>query len=1299
MKTEYIRPGSNSALRVEVLSGASCFSPRATLGCGRCLRWLALFGLVALKALGATYYIDFAGGLDSNNGTSTNTPWKRCPQMVGFSGSYAHSTGDRFIFKGGVTWPAAALPVKIVYNGVTNNLDYYGVDTNYFTGSSWARPIFNEGGGTGAGIDLSSQPLSFITFDNIEFYNFNSAGASCITLYNSCYINVLNCYFHGWANGASDSLWCIYGNGYMQFSNQISGVISNCVFDGSPNGNSGGSVFMCSGYIVNCISTNMSNGYLPVGNNWIYGCRIGPINPSFDPSQHENAIESDGIGNSYWHNNVIHDIVGMTLSLQWGSSYYVWNNVIWNSGPIPVQTEATAAPVYLYNNTIYNNANEVCRAVNPPGGNLVAWNNHFIGSGGLCTPAEWASVSQLNNLTETAAVAASYGYSINNLYAPTSGNSPTVGGGTNLTFLGLFSNDLLGTARPASGPWDIGAYEYSAGSGTNPVISVSANTLNFSPIQVGSSQNLTVSVQNVGSGTLAGAATVAAPFSIVSGGAYTLGQGQSQTVTIGYSPTVGGSASQTINFSGGGGARVSVTASAWAVLPGLSFGSYAGTISAPFVVSSNYISQSAQTGVANGGVAVYGFIITNAGQYTVSAMVNCPDGSANSFYLNIDAQPSDPTMIWDVPITSGFANEVVSWRGTGTDTNNQFVPQVFSLSAGTHELIIIGREANAQLGQITIAPYSGPTGNPPSITSQPVGMTNSTSGGFTLAIVATGAAPLAYQWQFGGANLSGAVASSYSQIPAMTSQSGNYLCLISNAYGAVTSSTVNVLITNAVAGSGANWYVDNTATGANDGTSWANAWTNFANVIWGPGGVKAGDTLFISGGSVSQTYTAIGDSMLNVGAAGTSTSPITVQVGQDSGHNGLVLFNANGYLHPINIGSGMDYVTVDGRYNGAIHLFITNCSQASFDNSPNADNCGVDVSYANYPRILGVDISTPAIGIHGIYGTGGEFAYCNLHDIREESGIRLVLRNGQFSTNYDMTFVHNNTIQVNKLNTSSGIGADGITGCSGLTVCSNVIYGLAGTLISQYQHQDLIQMGCHFMKVYANDFYNGADSGCIDQDNNNAGYAYGGDLYFYNNTVRVTDGSGGLYFFRIYTGSGTLSSISNCYIDNNTFIDSALRSAYGPAVGFFNGSGSAVFSNCHLRNNIFYNCGSAVNSYNCVVLGGFVTNGMDADYNLVNAGANGSVGFPFQQVHSQSTAPAFVYYSPGSTSNDLHLSGSDTAARDKAETLSYFSVDKDFVSRPQGSAWDIGAYEYVTGGSARLIPPPVPKDLHIVSVR
>lgn len=83
--------------------------------------------------------------------------------------------------------------------------------------------------------------------------------------------------------------------------------------------------------------------------------------------------------------------------------------------------------------------------------------------------------------------------------------------------------------------------------------------------------------------------------------------------------------------------------------------------------------------------------------------------------MNIDAQPTDPTMVWDTPVTSSLTSETVSWRGNGVVSSAspsgltaQYAPKVFNLSAGTHTLIIRGREGLAQLGTITVAPTTLP---------------------------------------------------------------------------------------------------------------------------------------------------------------------------------------------------------------------------------------------------------------------------------------------------------------------------------------------------------------------------------------------------------------------------------------------------------------------------------------------------------------------------------------------------------------------------------------------------------------
>ena len=267
--------------------------------------------------------------------------------------------------------------------------------------------------------------------------------------------------------------------------------------------------------------------------------------------------------------------------------------------------------------------------------------------------------------------------------------------------------DVDGIARGADGLWDIGPYEFvSNGPNTNPVIAISPTSLDFGAVSNGSTITKNITIQNIGGGTLAGAASVALPFTIVSGGSYSLGSNQSSVVTIGYSPA-SSSDSQVVTFTGGGGATVTLNGYRLAFLPGNTFESYAGNITAPFVTNSGgYISQPSETTVITGGQAVYGFTITSPGSYVISANINSPSDAANSLYLNIDSQPSDPNMIWDIPITTGFQPRVASWRGAGTFDSPQFVPAVFNLTAGVHQLILRGREGGVQIGRISVAPYS-----------------------------------------------------------------------------------------------------------------------------------------------------------------------------------------------------------------------------------------------------------------------------------------------------------------------------------------------------------------------------------------------------------------------------------------------------------------------------------------------------------------------------------------------------------------------------------------------------------------
>lgn len=131
------------------------------------------------------------------------------------------------------------------------------------------------------------------------------------------------------------------------------------------------------------------------------------------------------------------------------------------------------------------------------------------------------------------------------------------------------------------------------------------------------------------------------------------------------------------------------------------FSAPSGTISAPFIVTaSNTIYQPIQTStVSAGGKALYTFTAPETGEYIISAKVNASSQSANSFYVNIDTEPTGDTMAWHISTTGGFEQRFVSWGGSTSGGNPV---KIFNLSAGQHTLIIRGREADAAIESIEI---------------------------------------------------------------------------------------------------------------------------------------------------------------------------------------------------------------------------------------------------------------------------------------------------------------------------------------------------------------------------------------------------------------------------------------------------------------------------------------------------------------------------------------------------------------------------------------------------------------------
>lgn len=88
----------------------------------------------AIPCVAATYYVDYEGGSDQNDGTTVEAPFQRCPGtpgILGLAGAVELKAGDTVIFKGGVHYPrtvtikaSGAEDAPITFDG--NTRDNFG---------------------------------------------------------------------------------------------------------------------------------------------------------------------------------------------------------------------------------------------------------------------------------------------------------------------------------------------------------------------------------------------------------------------------------------------------------------------------------------------------------------------------------------------------------------------------------------------------------------------------------------------------------------------------------------------------------------------------------------------------------------------------------------------------------------------------------------------------------------------------------------------------------------------------------------------------------------------------------------------------------------------------------------------------------------------------------------------------------------------------------------------------------------------------------------------------------------------
>lgn len=682
----------------------------------------------------ADYWVDFATGSDANAGTSSASPWKRNPFQNGFAGAYSYSSGDRFIHRGGVTWPVTAFQMRVTQPNVS-----------FLSTNTWGtgRAVFDFentslGSGTanyGIYITASAPSMIFANLDIKRHRNENSHGSSTINVAfsGSGSVTFTNCVIRDWsiptplppnvgAGNVGGGIWWTAGAGLV--------IVDHCDLHQENVANK-------SGRALQAVNVVQYSSIHHCGTGWTGGGTVR-YNSFYnlggtlaDPTAHLAAIKTFVVSDIY--GNKVYDLLsgevaGIELSCGYGSSSgqtKVYNNVVWDT---PVQpsiwaksdTSSYANISYiLANNTIYRGGGYCVRFYNDGGANFQAvslLNNHFITEG---TPVELTGITAYthsNNLTNTVAQGTAYGYTEGNEFAPTGSASPTVEQGLNLS--AYFTTDIAGSARTV--PWDIGAYEWADTPGA-----LGTAVLSASSYSVGEEDGFVTITANRVSGSTGvlsvnysqsdGTAVDGVNYTATTGSfSWANGDITSKSVNV---PIIDANSSGNPTFtftitgdvSAPSSAVVTITGSgspSTPILSGLSWPATDGELSAPFVLDIDQVYQTDDTQGSPdlGGTLTFSFVPAVSGTYSGSVISKALFTYQNSIYFNLNTNPPvDPDTIFDVPISADFTTNTVSWRGTGGLDTPEFPVATWLLQSGTTNTVYIrGREPYTRIKHVTL---------------------------------------------------------------------------------------------------------------------------------------------------------------------------------------------------------------------------------------------------------------------------------------------------------------------------------------------------------------------------------------------------------------------------------------------------------------------------------------------------------------------------------------------------------------------------------------------------------------------
>lgn len=203
-------------------------------------------------------------------------------------------------------------------------------------------------------------------------------------------------------------------------------------------------------------------------------------------------------------------------------------------------------------------------------------------------------------------------------------------------------------------------------------------------------------------------------------------------------------------------------------------------------------------------VSLYNRTLTTeeiAGIYLAGAAGKCKENLAP----RIIHQPRDVTVLVGTPAVFnvdavGSAPLNFQWNFNGgaiaSATSSSYrIPGVQPVDAGAYSVTISNAAGSITSGLALLTVDTNvPVVVPPTIVSQPTNQTTIEGGSATFQVVATGSAPLSYQWRFAGADLPGAIRPTLLLSGVQVAQAGVYSVRVSNNAGSVLSDEATLTV-------------------------------------------------------------------------------------------------------------------------------------------------------------------------------------------------------------------------------------------------------------------------------------------------------------------------------------------------------------------------------------------------------------------------------------------------------------------------------------------------------------------------